>query len=119
MTYAGKLDRIVTLQRATVSYDSFNEQVETWETLATVSAGKRDVSSSEAMRAQEIGAQLTTRFMVRRVPAITDLNPRDRLVFEGRAYNITGVREPVDTRNAWIEIDAVVRDDEPATVTSP
>jgi SPP1 family predicted phage head-tail adaptor len=119
MTTAGKLDRIVTFQRAVVSYNAFNEQIETWELLVKVSGGKRDASSSEGFRAQEVGAQLTTRFMVRRVPALADLNPRDRVIFDGKIYNITGVREPADTRNAWLELDAVVRDDEPATVTSP
>ena len=119
MTYAGKLDRVLTFQRATVNYNAYNEQIETWNLLVTVFAGKRDVSAGESLRAQEVGAQLTTRFVARHSDVLTTLTARDRLMFEGKLYNITGVREVQDTRNAWIEIDAVARNDAPAVVTSP
>jgi SPP1 family predicted phage head-tail adaptor len=117
MSSAGNLDRIVTFQRATVSIDVFHEPVETWETLVEVFGGKHDVSAAEAFRAQEVGAQLTTRFKVRYSPALVDLNARDRLLFDSKLYNITGVREI--QRNAWLEVDSVARDDLPAVVTSP
>lgn len=109
MSTAGTLDRRITLQRATVSYDAFNEPVATWGTLAVVSGGKRDASAAESYRAQEVGAQITTRFVVRYSPALVDLNPVDRLVFLSRTYNITAVREV--ERNRWLEVDAVARAD--------
>lgn len=117
MSAAGTLDRRVTLQRATVSMNDFNEPIATWGTLAVVSGGRRDASASEAYRAQEVGAQITTRFRVRWSPTVADLNPVDRLMFEGRVYNITAVRE-ID-RNRWLEVDAVQRPEVAPVETSP
>lgn len=117
MSTAGALDRRVTLQRATVSANAFNEPIETWGTLAVVSGGKRDASANEAYRAQEVGAQISTRFRLRHAPAIADLNPADRLIYAGRTYNITAVREV--ERNRWLEVDAVQRPDIASVETSP
>jgi SPP1 family predicted phage head-tail adaptor len=117
MTGSGKMNRRATLQRATVTPGPYNDPVETWSTLATVWVNRRDVSAGESYRAQEVGAEITTRFTIRWSAAVADLNPRDRLVFKGLTYNITGVRESM--RNRWIEIDCVARPDIAAAETSP
>ena len=117
MPSSGRLTRRVTLQRATVTQNSFNEDVEAWTTLATVWAERRDVSAAEAYRAQEVGAQITTRFKIRYSSDVADLNPRDRLIFDGLTYQITGVRESL--RNRWIEVDTVARPDIAAAEGSP
>jgi SPP1 family predicted phage head-tail adaptor len=109
MTGSGDMNRRVTLQRATVTRNEFNEEIETWTTLATVWARKDDVSAAEGFRAQEVGAQLTTRFRIRYRATVATLNPRDRLIYAGRLYNITGVREK--QRNRWLEVDCVARND--------
>lgn len=109
MTGSGDMNRRITLQRATVERNSFNEEIETWGTLATVWARKHDVSAAEAFRAQEVGAQLTARFRIRYSDTVATLNPRDRLIFNGLTYNITGVREK--DMNRWLEVDCVARDD--------
>ncbi len=117
MTGAGILDRRVELQRATVSPNDFNEPVETWTTLASVYGNRRDVSASEAYRAQEVGGKISTRFTIRYSSAVADVNPRDRLLFHGVVYNIVAVREK--QRNRWLEIDAVAQPDIAAVETSP
>jgi SPP1 family predicted phage head-tail adaptor len=109
MTGSGDMNRRITLQRATVDRNGFNEPVETWGTLAVVWAKKSDVSAAEAMRAQEVGAELTTRFRIRYDSAWADLNPNDRLLFKGVVHNITGVREK--DANRWLEVDCVARAD--------
>lgn len=109
MTGSGDMNRRATLQRATVSRNSFNEPIETWETLATVWVQKADVSAGEAFRAQEVGAQLTTRFRIRYSTTVATLNSRDRLTYNGETFNIVGVREKM--RNRWVEIDCVARND--------
>lgn len=111
MTGAGKLDRRITIERATTSRNGFNEPIETWGALATVYAGKADISAAEALRAQEVGAQITTRFTVRYSDITATVTPTDRISFGGRLFNITAVREK--QRGRWIEIDAVARADEP------
>lgn len=117
MTDAGRLDRRITIQRATVSPNSFNESVETWHTLATVYVNSRAASAGESYRAQEVGAKISTRFIIRHSPVVADLNPRDRLVYGGLVHDITAVREK--ERNRWLEIDAVARPDIAAVETSP
>jgi SPP1 family predicted phage head-tail adaptor len=104
---AGELDRRITIQRATVAYNEFNEPVQTWAHLVTVSAMCRDASAAESYRAQEVGAEITARFTIRWSSDVKDVNPRDRVSFEGREYNITGVRNV--GRRLWREIDVVAR----------
>jgi SPP1 family predicted phage head-tail adaptor len=117
MTGSGDMNRRVTLQRATVTFDDFGSEVETWGTLASVWVNRKDVSAAESFRAQEVGAELSTRFRIRYSTNVADLNPRDRLIYNGLVYQITGVRE--SKRNRWLEVDCVVRPDIAAVETSP
>lgn len=101
-------DRRITIQRASVERNGFNEAIETWGTFATVWAHFADVSTAEAIRAQEVAAQLTSRFTVRSYPTTTaTVTTSDRIVMEGKAYNIVGVKEK--ERGRYIEIDAAAR----------
>ena len=118
MTGAGDLDRRITIQRATTTLNEFNEPIETWTDHATVWAKRSDASAVESYRTQEVGAEITARFIIRRSTQVHDVNPRDRVSFNGKVYNITRVSEPVGTRNFWLEIHAAARADEPAEVSS-
>lgn len=109
MTGAAILNITITLQRATIVRDGFGEGVETWSTLAVRKAQRLDISDAEALRASEVGAQLTTRFVIRYSSAVATLNARDRLTLDGEVYNIVGVKEK--TRRRWIEISAARRSD--------
>lgn len=106
---AGELDRRITIRRAAITLNEFNEPEETWSDLLTVWAKKMDASASESYRAREVGSELTARFTVRYSTVIAGVDPRDRLVYGGREYNITGVRDV--GRKTWREIDAVARSD--------
>jgi SPP1 family predicted phage head-tail adaptor len=109
MTGSGSLNRRVTFQRATVTFDSYGGEVETWATLASVYTHRRDASAGESYKAQEVGGQLSIRFTIRYSSLVADLNPRDRALYDGAVYNITGVRET--QRNRWMEVDAVIQPD--------
>ncbi len=117
MKGAGELNERITIQRATVSTNDFNEAIETWSTLATVWANRRDASGSERYRAMEVNAEISVRFTVRIFSTISDVNANDRISYDGDIYNITAVRE-VD-RNRMLEIDAVVRRDIEHAESSP
>ena len=106
---AGDLDRRITIRRASLVPNEFNEPIEIWSDLRTVWAKRTDASASESYRAQEVGAQISARFLIRRTSQVADVNPLDRIAFHGREYNITRVAEPAGTRNRWLEIDAVAR----------
>jgi SPP1 family predicted phage head-tail adaptor len=106
---AGTLDRRITIRRAVMIANGFNEPVATWIDLATVWAGRRDASASESYRAQEVGAQISLRFTIRWSTQVAGVDPSDRVRFEGREYDITAVRDV--GRRQWREIDAVARAD--------
>lgn len=112
---AGTLDRRITIQRAMLTRNEFNEPIETWTDHVTISAKRRDASASESYRAQEVGAEITTRFTIRWSSDVKDVNPRDRVSVEDKLYNITAVRDV--GRNLLREIDAVARADEAAEVS--
>jgi SPP1 family predicted phage head-tail adaptor len=109
MPEIGELDRRITIRRVSLVPNEFNELIETWNDLATVWAKRTDASANESYRAQEVGAQISVRFVIRYSVQVADLNPLDRIAFDGREYNITRVGEPAGTRNRWREIDAVAR----------
>lgn len=93
MLEAGKLDRRITIERATIARDEFNEAEKMWSPLATVWAEKLEVSDAERVAAQEVGAELTTRFRIRYSSLTADISPLDRCTYGGRTYQITGVKE--------------------------
>lgn len=121
MAGAGELDRRITLQRATVSDtgNAYGEPQETWTTIATVWARRMDASAAEKYRAREVGAEITRRFRIRYSSDVSDISPTDRLLYNSVIHQITGIWEPEDTRNRWIEIDCVARSDIALEETSP
>lgn len=110
---SGDLDQRITIERLNpnAGVTDYNEPVEAWVPLATVWARKNDASDGEAFRALEVGAQLTTRFLIRYSILAATINPKDRIICKTAVYNIVGVKEPIGTRNHWLEISAVVRAD--------
>ncbi len=109
---AGDLDRKITLQRATVAPNEFNESVETWADLARVSAKYTPVADGERFRAGERAAEVQARFLIRWSSQVASVNPKDRLVFDGRIYAITNVKEI--GRREGLEITAGGRGDDDA-----
>ncbi len=91
---SSKLDRSITIQRVAEARDSFHNLVPgPWADLITVRASKQEIRDGERVAAQEVGADITMRFQVRWNSIIATVNPKDRLVFEGRTYGILGVKE--------------------------
>ena len=104
---AGRLDARIAIRRATVTADAFNEPAETWATLATVAAQAVPVMDGERWQAGQTIAQQSYRFTIRWSLGVADVNPRDRIVYDGRTYDIGGVKDI--GRNAWREITATAR----------
>jgi SPP1 family predicted phage head-tail adaptor len=107
---AGRMDRRITIQRVTLTYDALNNPVETWAALATVWASKLEYIGSEAVAAEEVGAQMTTTFRIRWSIKVSTVNPKDRLSFEDRTWNIQNVKEI--GRKEGLEIIALARTDD-------
>lgn len=110
MVGAGKLDRRITIERFTPTRNEFNEPVETWATLATVWAQRKDSSDvvkTELLGAEQMGAYLLTHFVVRSSSVTKTVTPVDRINYDGHTWNIKGTKETAEGRNRFIEITAV------------
>lgn len=107
----GDLDRTVVFQRSTIVDDGFRQEP-VWSTHGgPVRAKKTELSDGERWRAGEVSAGVTTRFVVRYNSFTIELTPKDRLLCEGREYDITGIKE-VGARHRWLEITAAARADQ-------
>ncbi len=104
---AGRLDRLVQFERASMTTDALNEPVEQWGLLASVWASATPVSDGERFAAGERAAEITMRFRTHHCAVLADLDERDRVVFDGRVYDITGVKEI--GRQRGIEVTAAAR----------
>lgn len=106
---AGSLDRRIVLERYTSTPDEYNEPVLAWTTLATRWASYEPIRDGEKFGASETAASLSARFIIRHSPAVADLNPKDRLTFEGVVHQILNVK-PIGRREG-IEITTAARAD--------
>lgn len=110
MQGAGKLDRRVQFRRAQMIDDRLQSR-EAWvDHGSPVWAGKVDASDAERLRAAQVQATISARFTVRWSPFTVDLTPKDRLVCEGREYDITGIKE-TGARREFLEITCAARVD--------
>jgi SPP1 family predicted phage head-tail adaptor len=107
MIDAGELDRRIVIQRSSRAPDAMNQQIETWSTFQTVYAKATPVLDGERMRAGENMGSKQIRFLIRYSADVVTVGPLDRVVFEGRTYDINGVKE-VGFR-AGLEITATAR----------
>jgi SPP1 family predicted phage head-tail adaptor len=93
MLDAGKLDRRITILRVVSEVsDGVGGKIQTWGDLTTVWAEVRPISDGERWRAQElqVAAVATDRFRIRWGVGVTVL---DRIRFDGREFEISGVKE--------------------------
>jgi SPP1 family predicted phage head-tail adaptor len=107
---AGALDRRITLQRYSTTYNSDNEPIAAWTDLGKRWASKEDVSDGEQVRAAQVGASVTTRFVLRLDSLTKTLTSADRIIYGGKEYSISGIKE-TEGRLEGIEITAAASTD--------
>jgi SPP1 family predicted phage head-tail adaptor len=90
MIRAGDLDKRITVQAKTVTYNGYNEPVESWAELATVwaEAITKDSKGREFTAAQKLFAETTVVFRVRYRAEFTPLH---RVAYNSRVFEILGV----------------------------
>lgn len=106
---AGDLDRLITLQHRgeQTGTDAFNAPLYGAPVSLTVYAAFMPVSDRERMASAEVQAEITARFRTHWTPSLATLSPTWWLTFEGRAYDILGVKEI--GRREGLEITACAR----------
>jgi SPP1 family predicted phage head-tail adaptor len=104
---AGRLDSRIVLKRRQAGANGFGEPLDEWTTLATVWAHVAPVSDGERWRAGETLAAKLCRFTIRWSSTVSALDPRDQIEYDGRTWDIQGVKEI--GRREMIEITAAAR----------
>lgn len=100
----GKLDRRVQFQRATGTHDGLST-VKNWANLGSAVWAQRTLlSDGERWRAQAVQATATARFTVRWSTFAAGITTKDRIVCEGKTFDITGIKEV--GRRAYLEMTA-------------
>lgn len=102
---AGKLDRRLTIRRYTASTDNFGGEAKTWGDVATVWAQQRPIRGDERFSVQQVAGRKVQTFHIRYYGSLTTA---DRVLYEGREYNVTDVREL--GRREVTEFDATARE---------
>jgi SPP1 family predicted phage head-tail adaptor len=87
---AGELDRRVTIEEYTETQDDYGEPIKDWVAVATVWAQVQPLRGSERFLAQQVSADVETRFRIRWRDDVTD---KMRLLYETAYYNITAILE--------------------------
>ena len=96
MTGAGKLDRRIQLQSATITNDpDYNEEVQTWATYATVWAQMEFHRSTEGQASSREYAEMGLYFTIRHR---ADVSAEHRIVYESKNYEIIGEPREIDRR---------------------
>lgn len=88
MIGAGKLDRRIALQSATITNDpDYNEEIQSWATYATVWARMEFHKSDEGEAASREYAEMGLYFTIRHRD---DVSAEHRIVYESNNYEIIG-----------------------------
>lgn len=95
---AGKLNKVVTFERATESVSAAGSTSRTWDPLMTVRAEVRDVTAEEIAVGFGSAEKETAVFIVRWHP--TPINTGDRVIYVGKPFSITNISE-IGERRGW------------------
>lgn len=96
---AGKLDRIITIERCIRTVSDAGTVTEVWAPLATVRAQLIEATTREFFEARGEGATSTVAFRVRWRAGLTTA---DRITYAGAAFNVVELKEL--GRRAGLEI---------------
>lgn len=98
-----ELNHIITIQRKTIRPDVDGYKAESWEMLTQVYAGVLTQNSREYTTAQKIYAESTCVFVMRYKAGIT---AQDRILYNGRVFEILGPPTNINERNVRLHIVA-------------
>lgn len=104
---AGKRDRRITLRRKVDQRTALNTNVGVWVDLGKRWASREDVRDAERVQAQQVGASITTRFVIPWCSVMATLNGRDQLVDDGLTYQIQAVKRLGRRRELEISASAL------------
>lgn len=102
------LDRKIRIERATYERDALGQKIETWTELVTLHASWRRASAKETLASAEVSATASDIFEIRWSSAWADVGPMDRIVYNGRIYDIQAAPAEIGRREG-LRIGALAR----------
>jgi len=96
----GKLRHYVQIQSSTEAQDGYGQQNKIWATEESVFASIEPIRGSEWLEAQQVGAELSHRIIIRHTD---NAKPNNRIKFGTRIFDINVVRN-IDERNTMQEL---------------
>jgi SPP1 family predicted phage head-tail adaptor len=102
---AGRLRHLVRFERATETQNDFGEPVKSWSLIASSWAAVEPLKGAEKMQAMEAQAEVDTRITARYSSELSSLNPRDRVVWGSKVYDIKEVLN-IDERDRELSLMA-------------
>lgn len=97
---AGRLDRLITIQRKSVTSSPSGEPIETWTTIvARRAAGYRPLKGDERFTGEQVVGSEQVEFLIRRSANVADLSQLDRVVYPALADE--SPEDVPDTRNIY------------------
>ena len=103
----GQLDRIVSIEKPTISRDSFGSEILTWRELAEVWANVRPTGAEERFR-QDSNKEQALRRAKMRIRWRDDVYETYRVVYDGFNWDIEGIEEIGFRRELELSISADV-----------
>ncbi|SMC38542.1 phage head closure protein [Papillibacter cinnamivorans] len=95
MIEAGKLNRIIALQRRTVAHDEYNAETETWADESVIWAEAITSGGREFYAAQKLNAETSVVFRIRHT---RNINTQMRVRWGGRYFAILSAEDPTGRR---------------------
>ena len=100
---AGRLDKRVTLQSATIARDDNGQPIETFSTVAEIWAAIDPIRGREFFSAQQVSADTTHRLTIRYRAGVSVQN---RILYGSRVFRIESVINPLE-RSERLELMCV------------
>lgn len=99
---AGELNRRITFQIKTVTYDSYNAPIDVWVDTSTVWSGVITTGGREFYAAQKLNAETSCLFKIRYA---ANISPLMRIKYGNRIFEILSINN-VDGMNVELQISA-------------
>lgn len=86
----GPMDRILTIQQKTVTADGQGAAVESWATLKSIWAERRELKLKERLQAEQVNLKITCSYFSQ---YNSDITEKMRAIEGSQTFEIIGVRE--------------------------
>lgn len=108
----GTLQRRITLERQVKTQNTLGEEIISWQEVATVAAEKVELRGLERYAAAQYTGSAIRTFRFRWRADLEEITSTHRVIFDGRPFNITDVREAPGRRRG-IEVDCYAQSERP------